>query len=106
MRNKHVVNKTADVEKFAGKMSTHTRQTGHMSGINVPFKSLMLSCFFDNVLAMNKITASFAKSEVWKEILTIGSVNQRLASLRFVPIKRVSNKSGMARKIVIREMRE
>ena len=61
---KLVANKTAAVEKFAGRINAQTINTGNTTGTNASLKSLMLSCFFDNVRATKSMSYNFAKSEV------------------------------------------
>ena len=96
-----VANRTAAVEKFAGKIKAQVISTGSIIGINADLKSLILSCLIDNARATNRINASLARSDVWKDKLIIGSVSQRLASLRFVPIASVNSSNGIATAITM-----
>ena len=61
---RQVVNNTAAVEKFAGRINPQTRHTGKIIGRKADLKSLMLSCFLESERATNSSNAIFARSEV------------------------------------------
>src|SRR5258708_1202191 len=81
MMNIQVVNKTAAVLKFAGRINKVINNTGAIIGKKALLKSLIFSCFFESEREINNIKASLAKSLVWNVRLMTGSVIQRLASL-------------------------
>ena len=94
IRTRHVTNKIAAVEKFAGKIKIVTAMTGIITGRNPFLKFSTSSCFLLSTLARYMMRNNFAISELWNVRLTIGTVSQRLASFRLVPETSVNSSKG------------
>ena len=63
---------SSEVEKLAGRITRKPSSTGIMIGRNAVLKSLIFSCLRESIRATNMISASFARSEVWNEVLIPG----------------------------------
>src|SRR5690606_20494514 len=84
------------VERFAGAINPHTKITGNIRGRYPFLKSLITSCFLLIVLARYINKASFARSEVWKVWLIIGTLIQREPSFSLTPKNKVYISRGTA----------
>src|SRR5690606_34695714 len=83
--NTLVPNSIKAVDRLAHAISTKTKHTVPIMGINDFFKSLISCALRDSMRAKNVMRANLAKSDVWKVWLITGMVTQRLASFTLLP---------------------
>src|SRR5689334_14283831 len=103
INNKLVAPTNNAVDKLAGAIKTHVTTTGIITGRKPFLKSFITSCFLLSILPKYINNASFAKSEVWKVRLMIGSFIQRLPSFKVTPKNNVHINKGIAIKNNIRD---
>ena len=87
--NMHVAKRSNAVDKFVNAINPQITPHQINSGINASFISSIFCCFFESILAKLMISAKLAKSEGWKDVLMMGSVIHRAASLMDVPLVNV-----------------